>query len=101
MRWERGDELRFYVILLPSEAQECSMFEDLLQGTAALTIGIIVISCLCVFGVIAFSYLLYFIFARSKRKKAEALLETGSDHIGRFFTAQFDFNHNTDRFQSK
>jgi hypothetical protein len=53
------------------------MFEELLQGTVALTIGIIFISCLCVFGVIAFSYLLYFIFARSKRKKAEALLETG------------------------
>ena len=53
------------------------MFEELLLGTTALTIGIIVISCICVFGVIAFSYLLYFVFARSRRKKAKALLETG------------------------
>jgi hypothetical protein len=51
--------------------------EDLFQDTAILTIGIIVFSFVCVFGVIVLSFLAYYLFARSGRKKAEDLMKTG------------------------
>lgn len=53
------------------------MFDDLFADTVTLTIVIIALSFVCVIGTIIFSFLVYYLFARRGRKRAEALMKTG------------------------
>jgi hypothetical protein len=53
------------------------MFEDLLNDTAIMTVGIVGITLLCIGGTFVFSILIYFLYARKGRKRAEDLMATG------------------------
>ena len=53
------------------------MFDDIFGNAVTMTIVIIGFSFLCIAGTFVFAILIYWLYGRRGRKKAEALMETG------------------------
>ncbi len=53
------------------------MFEDLLNDPTTLAIGIVGLTLLCIGGTFVFSLIIYFLYARRGKNRAEALMATG------------------------